>query len=109
MQRTASTPNPVTTLRDFKVSHDVMVPYLSGDNVSYHQETVKTSAYRCDACGSVWAKRWYAETCADRKHRAQFDQVYTHRAEGFQTTGKYVEVAYTRYRLGRDTRIPALT
>lgn len=95
----------VTTLRDYRIKHDVMEPHLSGDTVGYHQETVEGFAYRCDGCGSIWAKRWYAETCEKRGHKASFDQLYTYRLPGFQTHGQYGQTAYTRFRLGRDKRI----
>lgn len=96
----------VTTLKDYKVTHEIMEARLAGDyDVYYSEAQVTNSAYRCDGCGNIWAMKWYAETCEKRNHVGQFDQVYRHRAPGFQTTGRYEEVRYTRFRLGRDKRI----
>lgn len=92
----------VTRLTDRPITHEIMEPHLSGDSVYYHEESIEGCAYRCNGCGLMWAKRWYAETCEKRGHKTSFDQVYTYRPEGFLTHGRYAENRYTRYALGRD-------
>lgn len=96
----------MTTKLPGTITHDIMEPRLSGDSISYDQKTVTTSAYRCDGCGNIWAKRWYAETCGERGHRNSFDQKYYYKAEGYTRTGKINEVIYTRIRIGRDENVP---
>src|SRR5512141_2061531 len=95
------TKSSVTRLNE-KVTHEIMEPYLSGDMLTYHEESITTNTWRCNACGLIWAKKWYAETCASRNHKTSFDQVYHYRPEGFLTHGRYAETRYTRYALGRD-------
>lgn len=97
----------MTTKLDNTITHEVMEPRLSGEFVSYDEKTVTSNVYRCDGCGNLWAKRWYADTCGERGHRNSFDQKYYHKAEGYTRTGQVNEVIYTRYRIGHDVNVPA--
>ena len=97
----------VTRLADLPIEHEVMEPRISGDSIFYSEQTVTSCAWRCDGCGRIWAKKWYAETCGDRNHRSSFDQVYHYKCEGYTTTGRTAEARYTRWSLGRDKRVTA--
>ena len=51
---------------------EIMEPMLDG---SFREATIdKSHNWRCDGCGLVWEKRWHAETCESRSHRASFEQ-----------------------------------
>lgn len=96
----------MTTKLPETITHEVMEPRISGEFISYDEKQVTSNTYRCDGCGNLWAKRWYADSCGERNHRNSFDQKYYHKAEGYTRTGEVKEVIYTRYRIGRDSRVP---
>ena len=52
-------------------STSVMEPTLSG---AYVERTYDCTLWRCEGCGRVWDKRWYAESCEGRGHVNSFDQ-----------------------------------
>jgi hypothetical protein len=86
-----------------------MEPLLSGDSITYREKSVTNAAYRCDGCGNVWAIRWHAERCEERKHVRSFCQRYPYKVPSGNAAGYVVEYnVYERVRLGRDKRIPAL-
>jgi hypothetical protein len=93
--------NPTTNVGH--ISHEIMEPRLSGDaDITYVEKTVEGAGHRCDECGLVWAKAWYANTCGSRDHATRFNQAYAYKPEGYRTHGKVAWNVYTRYALGRD-------
>lgn len=95
----------MTTRLDQTINHEIMEPRILGEDVYYSEKPVTTHIYRCDGCGLLWNKRWYADTCGERKHISVWAQTYWHRAPGFQTTGKVEPVHYPREAVGRDKRV----
>lgn len=96
----------VTRLSDMTVNHEVTEGDVLGDTFYYRTTGVTGPGWRCDGCGNIWAKKWYAATCEERGHRNEFDQKYFYRPPGFLTHGHYEQKIYTRHRVGRDRRIP---
>lgn len=49
----------------------VMEPMMDG---SFRETSYEGNLWRCEECGLVWDKKWYAETCAQREHATSFQQ-----------------------------------
>lgn len=84
-----------------KVTTAYMEPLISGDaDVTYIERSYEGNLYRCEGCGRCWDKKWYAETCADRRHVDSFPQHYGWKQLG---NGRWVPTTtYTRRALRRD-------
>jgi hypothetical protein len=50
---------------------DVMQPTMDG---GYVQHSYNAKLWRCEGCGLVWDKKWYAETCESRGHIPTWEQ-----------------------------------
>lgn len=65
-----------TVTRLERITITVMEPNLCGDTLNYYEKETGGSAWRCDECGLVWDRKSYAEGCADRGHKTNFEQTY---------------------------------
>ena len=80
----------------------IMEPVLSGDSVVYRQADVDGYLWRCEDCGLVWDKKWYADSCSKRSHVPSFEQGpygVTHMENGVPQGRLYY---YTRRAIRRD-------
>jgi hypothetical protein len=76
--------------------HAVMEPLYDG---GFRETTITSRSYQCLGCGLVWAKRWHAETCEERRHVATWQQRYV---TGPIVNGRpYAERFYPRYAIER--------
>jgi hypothetical protein len=83
---------------------DVMVPYLSGERIEWHNETYSGFLWRCEGCKLVWTRRHQAENCAQRNHAASYVDRYSYKLQGYETHGKCGTNEYTRRPVRRDVR-----
>jgi len=91
------------------ITTGVMQARLVGDSsVAYVETDYQGNAWRCEGCGLVWEKRWYAETCDKRDHKPSFVQRYFRPGSGpmgnATVNGVYQGTVseYTRQSLRRD-------
>jgi hypothetical protein len=87
-----------------KVDSAMMVATaVSGDSLIYDHVEINATTYACTGCGLVWGRKWYAETCEERKHATKFPQHYGWTMNAY---GKYFpKDTYIRKAIARDTRL----
>ena len=90
-----------------KVDSAMMVATgVAGDSMVYDHVAINATTYACTGCGLVWERKWYAETCEERKHAVKFPQHYGWKMNAY---GKYFPTqTFVRRAIARDKSLVAV-
>lgn len=84
-----------------RIETTIMEPLYDG---GFREASARKCAFVCQGCGLVWAIRWHAETCEQRRHAASWQQEYP---KGPIVNGRPSRIdSYPRVALRREAASP---